>query len=209
MTVATTRPETMLGDTAVAVHSEDPRWNWAIGKFVRLPLTNRLIPIIADDILVDPKFGSGVVKVTPAHDPNDYAVWQRHQGKPDQIEILNILNPNGTINEPGGPNAGTRRHAAEKKAREGPAHPGGREREHPNEAQAAPGHRRKTQIEPYLSDQWFVHMAPLAEPALEVVRNGTIKFYPERHAQQYLAWLGEKRDWPISRPVWGGHWVTG
>ena len=205
MVVATTRPETMLGDTAVAVHSEDPRWNWAIGKFVRLPLTNRLIPIIADDILVDPKFGSGVVKVTPAHDPNDYAVWQRHQGKPDQIEILNILNPNGTINEDGGPYAGMKRDAARKKIVEDLTHLGLLEKEEPYETQVGHSDRSKTPIEPYLSDQWFVKMAPLAEPALEVVRNGTIKFYPERHAQQYLAWLGEKRDWPISRQLWWGH----
>ena len=90
----------MLGDTAVAVHSEDPRWNWAIGKHVRLPLTNRLIPIIADDILVDPKFGTGVVKVTPAHDPNDYAVWQRHKGQPDEIDLINILTPDGKLRRP-------------------------------------------------------------------------------------------------------------
>jgi valyl-tRNA synthetase len=205
MVVATTRPETMLGDTAVAVHSEDPRWNWAIGKFVRLPLTNRLIPIIADDILVDPKFGSGVVKVTPAHDPNDYAVWQRHQGKADQIELLNILNPNGTINDAGGSYAGMKRDAARKKIVEDLAHLGLLEKEEPYETQVGHSDRSKTPIEPYLSDQWFVKMAPLAEPALEVVRNGTIKFYPERHAQQYLAWLGEKRDWPISRQLWWGH----
>src|SRR6185437_15922019 len=97
MVVATTRPETLLGDTAVAVHSQDPRWNWAIGKHVRLPLTDRLIPIIADDILVDPKFGTGVVKVTPAHDPNDYAVWQRHKGQADEIDLINILTPDGKI----------------------------------------------------------------------------------------------------------------
>src|SRR4029077_11310118 len=115
VTVATTRPETMLGDTAVAVHSEDPRWNWAIGKSVELPLTGRQIPIIADDILVDPKFGSGVVKVTPAHDPNDYAVYQRHLNQPDQIDIINILNPNGTINQAGGKYAGMKRDAARKK----------------------------------------------------------------------------------------------
>ena len=112
VTVATTRPETMLGDTAVAVHSQDERWNWAIGKSVELPLTGRKVPIIADDILVDPKFGSGVVKVTPAHDPNDYAVWQRHQGKADQIDIINILNAEGTINENGGKYAGMKREAA-------------------------------------------------------------------------------------------------
>ncbi len=213
MIVATTRPETMLGDTAVAVHSQDPRWNWAIGKHVRLPLTGRLIPIIADDILVDPKFGTGVVKVTPAHDPNDYAVWQRRQPKPGQpavsgvepIDLINILTPDGKINENGGPYAGLKRDAARKKIVEDLTAQGLLVKEEPHEAQVGHSDRSKTPIEPYLSDQWFVHMAPLAEPALEVVRNGTIKFYPERHAQQYLAWLGEKRDWPISRQLWWGH----
>ncbi|MGA2233290.1 MAG: valine--tRNA ligase, partial [Tepidisphaeraceae bacterium] len=205
MTVATTRPETMLGDTAVAVHSQDPRWNWAIGKKVRLPLTDRLIPIIADDILVDMEFGSGVVKVTPAHDPNDYAVWQRHQGKPDEIGIINILNPQGTINANGGKYADMKRDAARKKVVEDLTALGLLEKEEPYETQVGHSDRSKTPIEPYLSDQWFVKMAPLAEPALEVVRNGTIKFFPERHAQQYLAWLGEKRDWPISRQLWWGH----
>jgi valyl-tRNA synthetase len=205
MVVATTRPETMLGDTAVAVHSEDARWNKYIGENVRLPLTNRLIPIIADDILVDPKFGSGVVKVTPAHDPNDYAVWQRHQGKEDQIELINILTPDGKINENGGAYAGMKRDAARKKVVEDLAHEGLLVKEEPYETQVGHSDRSKTPVEPYLSDQWFVKMAPLAEPALEVVRNGTIKFYPERHAQQYLAWLGEKRDWPISRQLWWGH----
>jgi len=202
VTVATTRPETMLGDTAVAVHSQDPRWNWAIGKFVELPLTGRRIPIIADDILVDPKFGTGVVKVTPAHDPNDYAVWQRHQGK---IEILNILTPQGTINENGGKYAGMKRDAARKKVVEDLTELGLLEKEEPYETQVGHSDRSKTPIEPYLSDQWFVKMAPLAEPALMVVREGIIKFFPERHAQQYLSWLGEKRDWPISRQLWWGH----
>jgi valyl-tRNA synthetase len=208
MTVATTRPETMLGDTAVAVHSQDQRWNWAIGKQVRLPLTDRLIPIIADDILVDPKFGTGVVKVTPAHDPNDYAVWQRHQGKPDQIDLINILNPDGKINDAGGKYAGMKRDAARKKVVEDLTALGLLEKEEPYETQVGHSDRSKTAIEPYLSDQWFVKMAPLAEPALEVVRNGTIKFFPERHAQQYLAWLGEKRDWPVSRQLWWGHRIT-
>jgi valyl-tRNA synthetase len=205
MIVATTRPETMLGDTAVAVHSEDPRWNWAIGKQVKLPLTDRLIPIIADDILVDPKFGTGVVKVTPAHDPNDYAVWQRHQGKADQIDLINILNPTGTINENGGPYNGMKRDAARKKVVDDLTALGLLVKEEPYETQVGHSDRSKTPVEPYLSDQWVVKMAPLAEPALEVVRNGTIKFFPERHAQQYLAWLGEKRDWPISRQLWWGH----
>ena len=205
MTVATTRPETMLGDTAVAVHSQDPRWNWAIGQSVELPLTGRKIPIIADDILVDPKFGSGVVKVTPAHDPNDYAVYQRHLGQPDRIDIINILTPDGRINENGGPYAGMKRDAARAKVVADLEAQGLLAKIEPYETQVGHSDRSKTPVEPYLSDQWFVKMAPLAEPALEVVRNGTIKFFPERHAQQYLSWLGEKRDWPISRQLWWGH----
>jgi valyl-tRNA synthetase len=146
-----------------------------------------------------------VVKVTPAHDPNDYAVWQRHQGKPDEIGIINILNPQGTINSNGGKYADMKRDAARKKVVEDLTALGLLEKEEPYETQVGHSDRSKTPIEPYLSDQWFVKMAPLAEPALEVVRNGTIKFFPERHAQQYLAWLGEKRDWPISRQLWWGH----
>ena len=205
LVVATTRPETMLGDTAVAVNSGDPRWNWAIGKFVKLPLTDRLIPIIADDILVDPKFGTGCVKVTPAHDPNDYAVWQRHLGKADQIDLINILNSDGTLNENAGAYKGLRRELGRKQVIADLTHQGLLLKEEPYETQVGHSDRSKTVIEPYLSDQWFVHMAPLAEPALEVVRQGLVKFHPERHAQQYLAWLGEKRDWPISRQLWWGH----
>ena len=202
MVVATTRPETMLGDTAVAVHPDDPRWNWAIGKHVLLPLLNKKIPIIADPILVNMEFGSGVVKVTPAHDPNDYAVWQRQQGK---IDIVNVLTPDGRINENGGPYKGLKRELARKKVVEDLTAQGLLEKEEPYETQIGHSDRSKTPVEPYLSDQWFVHMAPLAEPALEVVRKGKIKFFPERHAQQYLSWLGEKRDWPISRQLWWGH----
>jgi len=208
MIVATTRPETMLADTAVAVHSEDPRWNWAIGKSVKLPLTGRLVPIIADDILVDPKFGTGVVKVTPAHDPNDYAVWQRHKDQADQIDILNLLTPDGRINSDRpewSQYSGMKRDAARKKVVEDLQAQGLLEKEEPYETQVGHSDRSKTPIEPYLSDQWFVKMAPLAEPALEVVRQGIIKFFPERYAQTYLAWLGEKRDWPISRQLWWGH----
>ena len=203
VTVATTRPETLLGDTAVAVHSQDPRWNWAIGLEVELPLTGRRIPIIADDVLVDPAFGSGVVKVTPAHDPNDYAVYQRHGGQPDAIEIINLMNPDGTLNAAAGPYAGLTMAAARKAvvADLGDA----LVKEEPYETQVGHSDRSKTPIQPYLSDQWFVKMAPLAEPALDVVRDGTIRFFPERHAQQYLSWLGEKRDWPISRQLWWGH----
>jgi len=151
------------------------------------------------------------VKVTPAHDPNDYAVWQRHQsGAPHvhaglPIDILNILNPDGTINSNGGKYAGMKREVARKKIVEDLTHAGLLEKEEPYETQIGHSDRSKTPIEPYLSDQWFVKMAPLAEPALQVVRDGIVKFFPERHAQQYLSWLGEKRDWPISRQLWWGH----
>ncbi|HEV7302219.1 MAG TPA: valine--tRNA ligase [Tepidisphaeraceae bacterium] len=210
MTVATTRPETMLADTAVAVHPDDPRWNWAIGKQVKLPLTGRLIPIIGDPILVDMTFGSGVVKVTPAHDPNDYAVYARHKGTPTEIAILNLMTPDGKVNDADASwsaYTGLTFTAARKKVVEDLI-VGGYMTEadiKPHEANVSFSDRSKTAIQPYLSDQWFVKMAPLAEPALEVVRNGTIKFFPERHAQQYLSWLGEKRDWPISRQLWWGH----
>ena len=210
MVVATTRPETMLGDTAVAVHPDDPRWNWAIGKSVELPLTGRRIPIIADAILVDPKFGTGCVKVTPAHDPNDYAVWQRHKGQSDEIDIINIITPDGKLNENAPPAyAGMTREVARKKMVADLEAQGLLEKVEPYETQVGHSDRSKTPIEPYLSDQWFVKMAPLAEPALDVVRQGIIKFFPERHGQQYLAWLGEKRDWPISRQLWWGASDTG
>jgi len=208
--VATTRPETMLADTAVAVHPDDPRWNWAIGKNVKLPLTGRLVPIIGDPILVDMAFGSGVVKVTPAHDPNDYAVYTRHKSTATEIEIVNLMTPDGKVNDADASwsaYTGLTFSAARKKVVEDLI-TGGYMTEadiKPHEANVSFSDRSKTAIQPFLSDQWFVKMAPLAEPALEVVRDGTIKFFPERHAQQYLSWLGEKRDWPISRQLWWGH----
>jgi valyl-tRNA synthetase len=205
MVVATTRPETMLGDTAVAVHSQDSRWNWAIGKSVELPLTGRKIPIITDDILVDPKFGSGVVKVTPAHDHNDRAAWERHLGRTDEIKKINILNPDGTLNDQAGSYKGMKREAARTKIVADLDKLNLLEKVEPYESQIGHSDRSKTPVEPYESDQWFVTMAPLADPALQVVRDGIIKFFPERHAQQYLSWLGEKRDWPISRQLWWGH----
>ncbi len=207
MVVATTRPETMLADTAVAVHPDDPRWNWAIGKFVKLPLTGRLIPIIGDPILVDMAFGSGAVKVTPAHDPNDYAVWQRQAGA---IEIKNLMTPDGKVNaeDPSwAAYAGLRFNDARKKVVEDLIAGGFMTEEDikPHEANVKFSDRSKTAIQPYLSDQWYVKMAPLAESAMQVVKDDMVKFFPARHAQQYLAWLGEKRDWPISRQLWWGH----
>ena len=214
MTVATTRPETMLADTAVAVHPDDARWNWAVGKQVRLPLTGRLIPIIADPILVDMAFGSGVVKVTPAHDPNDYAVYARHRGTPTEIAILNLMTPDGRVNDADASwsaYAGLTFAAARKRIVDDLAAGGFHDPAtdvKPHEANVNFSDRSKTAIQPYLSDQWFVKMAPLAEPALDAVRDGTIRFFPERHAQQYLSWLGEKRDWPISRQLWWGHRIA-
>ena len=172
MTIATTRPETMIADTAVAVHPDDARWNWAIGKSVRLPLTNRLIPIIADAILVDMAFGSGVVKVTPAHDANDYAVWQRQNGA---IEILNMMTPDGKVTEDSrwSAYAGLPLPKARKKIVEDLLAQGFMTEADikPHEANVNFSDRSKTAIEPYLSDQWFVKMAPLAEPALRAQRS--------------------------------------
>jgi len=200
LVVATTRPETMLGDTAVAVHPEDERYKHLIGKRCILPILNRPLPIIADPILVDPSFGSGCVKVTPAHDPNDYDCGLR-----SGLEMINILNPDGTINENGGPFAGMDRDEARKAVVAELEKLGLLERVEDYETQVGHSDRSKTPIEPYLSDQWFVRMSELAEAAMEVVRQGRVKFHPERYAKTYLDWLGEKRDWCISRQLWWGH----
>jgi valyl-tRNA synthetase len=197
---STTRPETMLGDTAVAVHPGDPRYRDLIGKRVRLPLVNREIPIIADGQLVDPELGTGCVKVTPAHDPNDYQCGLRHG-----LPMINILNPDGTINANGGPYAGLDRYAARERVT------ADMERLHcfeGKEDRLIPmrfSDRSKTPIEPYLSDQWFVRMETLGQTAIDAVRDGRVKFHPERYANTYLEWLGEKRDWCISRQLWWGH----
>ncbi|GIW79209.1 MAG: valine--tRNA ligase [Gemmatales bacterium] len=197
---STTRPETMLGDTAVAVHPDDERYKHLIGKMVTIPLVNRDIPIIADPILVDPKLGTGAVKVTPAHDPNDYACGLRHQ-----LPMINIMNPDGTINENGGKYQGLTLAEARIRVTDDMAALGLFDGREEREIDLAHSDRSKTPIEPYLSDQWFVKMADLAQSAIDAVRDGRVRFFPERYAKTYLDWLGEKRDWCISRQLWWGH----
>ncbi len=206
--VATTRPETMLGDTAVAVHPEDPRYKDLIGREVALPLTGRRIPIIGDAILVDPKFGTGCVKVTPAHDPNDYQTGLRHK-----LPMINLLNPDGTFNENAGPKyAGLDRRKVRKQVVEDLESQGLLNKVEPYATRLNYSDRSKTPIEPYLSDQWFVRMGDehdgspgLAQTAMDAVTSVRIKVHPERYAKSYLDWLGEKRDWCISRQLWWGH----
>ncbi len=200
--VATTRPETMLGDTAVAVHPDDPRYQHLIGKRVVLPLVGRKIPIIGDGMLVDPSFGTGVVKVTPAHDPNDYACGLRNK-----LDQINIMHPNGRINENGGPYAGLKREEARKRVVADLESQGLLAKVEPHEHNVGHSDRSKTAIEPYLSDQWFIRMDDLAERAMSAVRDGKVRIHPARYAETYLAWLSEKRDWCISRQLWWGHQI--
>lgn len=200
--VATTRPETILGDTAVAVHPDDERYKALIGKMAKVPFVDREIPVIADPVLVDPAFGTGCVKVTPAHDPNDYQTGLRHD-----LPMINILTEVGDINENGGPFKGMPRYACREKLVAELDQLGLLDRVEEYETQVGHSDRSKTPIEPYLSDQWFVAMGDLAEKAMEAVRDGRVTFYPSRYAKSYLDWLGEKRDWCISRQLWWGHQI--
>ncbi len=200
LTVVTIRPETMLGDTAVAVHPEDERYKHLVGKRCILPLMEREIPIIADRQLVKREFGSGVVKVTPAHDPNDYECGKRHN-----LDMINILMPNGRINANGGGFAGLDRYVAREAVVQALEEQGLIAKVEDYETDIGHSDRSKTPIEPYLSEQWFLKMADLAQQAMDVVEQGRVKFYPPRYAKTYLDWLGEKRDWCISRQLWWGH----
>ncbi len=197
---STTRPETMLGDTAVAVHPDDERYRHLVGKMVTIPLVDRDIPIIADAELVDPTLGTGAVKVTPAHDPNDYLCGLRQD-----LPMINILNVDGTINENGGKYAGMDRYKAREAVTEEMEKFGLFDGREDRDIDLAHSDRSKSPIEPYLSDQWFVRMAGLAQTAMDAVGDGRVKFFPPRYAKTYLDWLGEKRDWCISRQLWWGH----
>jgi valyl-tRNA synthetase len=209
VTVGTTRPETMLGDTAVAMNPADPRAASLVGKTCTLPLVNRAIPIIADDYvtLPDPnsadakaRMTTGFLKVTPAHDPNDYEIGKRHA-----LPMVNILNPDGTINENGGKYRGMDRFAACKAVLADLEAAGLLEKIEPYTHSVPHSDRSGSPIEPYLSDQWFVKMEQPAEMAMGAVRDGRVRFHPERYSKTYLDWLGQKRDWCISRQLWWGH----
>jgi valyl-tRNA synthetase len=244
--IATTRPETMLGDTAVAVHPDPAKaldaaeaelrerlakapakekdaiqqqidniqqrrsdmlplllklCNMAkAGRKLMLPLQNRKIPLIAD-VWAKPELGTGAVKITPAHDPNDYAVWERNKA----IGLINILNPDGTLNDNAGKYKGLTINKARPKVVEDLDALGLLGDIEDREIELPHSDRSKTPIEPYLADQWFVKMDQLAQSAMDAVTSGRVKIFPERYAKSYLDWLGEKRDWPVSRQLWWGH----
>lgn len=202
---STTRPETMLGDTAVCVHPTDERYTHLIGKHVRIPLNGRVIPIVADALLADKTLGTGCVKVTPAHDPNDYGCWTRNKDK--MGDPINILNPNGTLNENGGPWQGQDRLVARDGVVAEMEKLGHFEKVEDRKIPLKHSDRSKTPIEPYLSEQWFVKMDTLAQKAIDAANDGRVTFYPERYRHSYLSWLSEKRDWCISRQLWWGHRV--
>jgi len=200
LVVATTRPETMLGDTAVAVHPDDERYRHLVGREVRLPLADRLIPIIADEY-VDPAFGSGCVKITPAHDFNDYEIGRRHA-----LPMINILTADATLNE-AVPAAyrGLDRFEARKRVVADFEAAGLLEKVDAHTLPVPRGDRSGAVLEPWLTDQWYVRIAPLAGPAIEAVEDGRIRFVPDNWAKTYFQWMRNIQDWCISRQLWWGH----
>ncbi len=213
VTVATTRPETMLGDTAIAVHPEDERFKHWVGKTVTLPLVGREIPIVADDY-VDPEFGSGCVKITPAHDFNDYAIGQRHK-----LELINILTDDAVLND-AVPEAyrGLDRYVARKKVIADMDAAGLLVKTEAHKLMVPRGDRSGTVVEPYLTDQWYVDLTrevqedgrpggkrAITDPSIDAVKSGKVRFVPEHHANTYFKWLENIQDWCISRQIWWGH----
>lgn len=199
VTFATTRPETMLGDTAVAVNPNDERYKHLVGKTVIVPFVNREIPVIADEY-VDMEFGTGVVKITPAHDPNDFEVGVRHN-----LPVIRVMNDDGTMNENAGEFAGLDRYEARKRIVARLKEMGILQKVEPHKHNVGSCYRCHTTVEPIVSKQWFVKMEPLAKPAVEAVREGKIKFHPERFEKIYFNWMENIKDWCISRQLWWGH----
>jgi len=199
ITIATTRPETMFGDTAIAVNPQDTKYSKVIGKQIRIPLTNRIINIIQDNF-VDPEFGTGAVKVTPAHDKNDFDLGKRHS-----LQSILIMNPDGTMNKNAGEFKGLDRFKARSEIIKQLTKKGLVDRIEDHPYTLGYCYRCNTIIEPYLSRQWFVRMKPLAKPAIAAVKQKEINFYPQRWEKVYLNWMENIHDWCISRQIWWGH----
>ena len=198
--IATTRPETLLGDTAIAVHPDDERYKDIVGKMAILPLVNREIPIVAD-YYVDKEFGTGAVKITPAHDPNDFEVGKRHN-----LPEINIMNDDATINEKGGKYAGMDRYEARKAIVADLDEQGYLVKVVPHMHAVGTHDRCGTTVEPLIKQQWFVKMEELAKPAINALEEaGELRFVPERFDKIYLHWLENIKDWCISRQIWWGH----
>lgn len=197
--IATTRPETLLGDSGVAVNPNDERYKHLIGKTVILPLVNREIPIVGDDY-VDLEFGTGAVKMTPAHDPNDFEVGKRHN-----LEIIRVMDDKGIINEKGGKYKGLDRYEARKAIVKDLEEAGLLVKVKDHAHNVGTHDRCGTTVEPIISKQWYVKMESLAKPAVEVVKNGKTKFVPERFDKIYFNWMENIQDWCISRQLWWGH----
>ena len=201
LVVATTRPETMMGDTGVAVNPNDERYTDLIGKTCILPIMNREIPIVADEY-VEMEFGTGCVKMTPAHDPNDFEVGQRHN-----LEIIRVIDDDGTINANGGPYEGMDRYACRKQVVKDLEEQGYLEKVEDYSHNVSTCYRCHNDIEPLISAQWFVKMEPLAKEAIRVVKDGELKFVPDRFSKNYINWMENIHDWCISRQLWWGHQI--